>query len=135
MTSIHRGLFGGSSVLSLALAYGNLEVAKFLRKIVSERLGKDAFQKLVNTPIRLEGTCLYKAAYNDQPEFVQLLMSWDECDHTIAIVRVGEGYRIGYTPLHIAAEMGHLEVVKHLLEASRFSNSNGKKMEYGRNFF
>ncbi len=103
---------------------------KFIKEIVIERLGKDAFVKMLNIPVNRHGeTILYIAAENNKPKVVQFLMAWEECDHTIAS-KYRSPISVGGTPLHIAAKKCHLQVVKILLEASRFSKDEKKKMEY-----
>ncbi len=103
---------------------GSVEVVKFMKEIVSERLGKDAFVKMI------KGTCFdpsrrYRAWVIEikKVELVEFLMSLESFDHTIVDVH-------GYTPLHHAAAFGRLRAVKSFLEASRFSKDERLRMEY-----
>ncbi len=96
-----------------------------MTQIVIERLGNDAFVKMLNKPDKNGKTSLYLAGERNKPKVVECLMALEECNHTIANKH---GYI--YTPLHAAAEKGYLEVVKSLLEASRFSKDEKMKMEY-----
>ncbi len=115
------------TALHFASRHGHLDILKFIRKVVIERLGKDAFVKMLNTPNKYGQTSLYIAAAKNKPKAVEFLMALEECDHKIASKAP---YTDGYTPLHIAANGGKLEAVKSLLEASRFSKDEKLKMEY-----
>ncbi len=55
-------------------------------------------------------------------------MSLEELDHTIGRTSP-YGALADWTPLHMAAEKGHLRNIKALLEASRFSKKE-EKMKY-----
>ncbi len=101
-----------------------LEVVKFIRKLVIERLGKDAFVKMLNRPNKDGETTLYLAANYGSAQLVEYLMSLEECDHAIACKSWVA------TPLHIAVLHGNLDVVKRLLEAPRFTKDEKLRREY-----
>ncbi len=103
------------TALSYASECGHLEVVQFLKKIVSERLGKSVFQKMLNSKDEYGRTSLFSAAAYKKTKVVEFLMALEECEYKIARVKDG------FTPLHIAAKEGHLQVVKSLLEAPRLS--------------
>ncbi len=110
------------TVLSFAASTGNLEMLKFIKKIVIERLGKEEFVKMLNRNTDFGITPLHVAADKNKPKAVEFLMALEECDHRKAAEN-------GCTPLHTAA-CKRLGVVKILLEASRFSNDEKLRREY-----
>ncbi len=82
-----------------------MEIIEFLTKIISERLGKEAFEKLINKPDKHGQSSLYLAAWKGHAKMVAFLLNLKETDINMANEK-------GMTSLLIACDGGHLEVVK-----------------------
>lgn len=100
----------GKSVLQIAAKEGNTEVTRAL-------LDDEDF-KLVNAKDKNlpRWTALHEAANNNRVHVVQMLMDSERFSQTNTPDRNGRNC------LHIAAAMGHLEVVKAILNHPRFAS-------------
>ena len=95
----------GSNILDLASANKNQEVFKFLVKKCPD---------LINLKTDAGRTALYVLCYTNQMKTLRFLLSLDNISVDFNVTNVE-----GWTPLHIAARQGHVEVVTLLLELSK----------------
>ncbi len=87
----------------------------------AEKHFRSEMERILNFQPRFGNSPLFSAAENGFIEIVKLLLSFDETDMTLSNGR-------NYTALHGAADGGHLEVVRFLLESPRLPRS--EKMEF-----
>ncbi len=94
-----------STAFSNACEYGHVQIAEYLLKIISERLGRDEMIKVLNKPDKYSQSSLLLAARKGHIQVVRFLLSFKETD-------VNMVEEAGKTCLHLASFDGHLEVVR-----------------------
>eukprot|EP00257_Ricinus_communis_P023414 XP_015583393.1 ankyrin repeat-containing protein NPR4 isoform X1 [Ricinus communis] len=117
----------GDTLLHIAARYGHLDIVKLLIEHTRaqhqdlESAG-EAVRQMLRMTNKSKETALHEAARNDHPDLVELLIEQDP-DF------VHSSNDFGETPLYLASERGHLEVVVIMLKACTslaYGGPNGK---------
>ncbi len=112
----------GWSALSYACENGHTQIVQFLVKTIKETFGNDEMIKILNKPDKSGKTNVFLGARYGHTETVSYLLTLEGCDFKSATNGLN-----AWTPLHISAWKGHLEVVKSLLENASFLKDEKKE--------